>query len=243
MKLLKFLEAHSTINDVLKKEVSNFLVFVTHKPYREQQCCSLETGVLKVTLNKAAVLVVVSFLLVILIYSSVAQFDVFARPKNIEMLCHDATPTIKGAVTAEVCCQHINGAITVCNKCQYDANGKTVGSCINFYPEGQMPGGNSTGPPTNVLPPGDNNPSTLPPGSIIKVPPGTTNAGPITTTGNNTGSVNGTITKVPPGIFKPTGNATNATPPPTLLAKQTSSGHHHHKGIGTSNGNTNSTGH
>jgi len=70
-------------------------------------------------------------------------------------------------------------------------------------------------------------------------------AGNATNPGNNTG----TITKVLPGIFKPTGNATNASsPPPTLLAKQPSSGHHHHKGGGqtstsSSGSNTNSTGH
>jgi hypothetical protein len=65
-------------------------------------------------------------------------------------------------------------------------------------------------------------------------------AGNATSPGNNTG----TITKVLPGIFKPTGNATNASPPPTLLAKHPSSGHHHHKGsTSSSSSNTNSTGH
>jgi len=69
-------------------------------------------------------------------------------------------------------------------------------------------------------------------------------AGNATNPGNNTG----TITKVFPGIFKPTCNTTNASPQPTLLAKQPSSGHHHHKGGGqtstsSSSSNTNSTGH
>jgi hypothetical protein len=201
------------------------------------------------------------------------------------MLCHDATPTITGAVKAEVCCQHINGAITVCNKCQYDANGNTVGSCINFYPERQMPGGNSTSLPASAgaeVPPQSNNTGTPPLGSIFKVPPGTTSAGP--PSGNTTGgpvaimssdnppgcskqnpippnctinpfpSSGATNAQVPPGLFKPAGNITNApiTPknttlsPPTLkLSTQTGllQVHHHHKGGSTSSSNTNSTGH
>lgn len=131
--------------------------------------------------SKAVVLVVASFLVAILIYSSVSQFDVSARkPKNIDNLCRDATPTISGAVKAEVCCQIINGNITVCIKCQYDANDNSVGSCINFYPSRLT--ANSTGLPASAgsaLPPSGNNTGTpgktstgtLPPGSIIKVPP------------------------------------------------------------------------
>ena len=139
-------------------------------------------------LNKAVVPVVASFLLAILIYSAVTQFDVAARkPKQINNFCNPSTPTISGAVKAETCCQAINGVYTFCIKCQYDANDNTVGSCISFYPNRMA--ANSTSLPTpagNALPPPEgNNTSTLPPGSIIKVPPGTTNAHP--SLGNNSG--------------------------------------------------------
>src|SRR5690242_21960995 len=96
----------------------------------------------------AEVFVLTSILTVILIYSSITESAVIAKPKHIDNLCRDATPTIKGTVKAEVCCQIINGQTSVCIKCQYDANDNTVGSCINFYPERQMPGGSSTLPPT-----------------------------------------------------------------------------------------------
>ena len=76
--------------------------------------------------SKAVVLVVALFLLAILIYSSVAQFDVNARkPKHIDNLCYDGTPTTNGAVKAQIFCQVINGNVTVCIKCQYDANDNT----------------------------------------------------------------------------------------------------------------------
>jgi len=58
-------------------------------------------------------------------------------------------------------------------------------------------------------------------------------------TGNNTS----TITKLPPGAFKPTGNLTNSPTGPLLAKQPTSSGHQHHKGSTSSTGNTNSTGH
>jgi len=134
--------------------------------------------------SKAVVIVVVSFLLVVLIYSSVAQFDVSARkPKQINNFCNPSTPTITGAVKAETCCQAINGVYTFCTKCQYDANGNNVGGCINFYPSRLA--ANSTGLPTpagNALPPpgnntgtpGKTNTGTVPPASVIKVPPLTT---------------------------------------------------------------------
>jgi hypothetical protein len=102
-------------------------------------------------LSNEAVIFVTSFLLVTLIYDQINNLEVSARPpKHIDNLCRDATPTAPGAVTAQVCCQVINGAISVCTKCQYDADGKDVGGCINFYPERQMPGGNSTLPPTSA---------------------------------------------------------------------------------------------
>ena len=162
--------------------------------------------------SNTLILVVALFLLAILIYSSVAQFDVSARkPKQINNFCNPSTPTIKGAVKAETCCQAINGVYTFCIKCQYDANGNDVGGCINFYPSRLA--ANSTGLPTpagNALaPPGSDT------GPTIKVPPGVVNALPNATnalpTGDSTGTLPpGSIIKVPPGMI---GSATN--PPPT----------------------------
>jgi len=67
------------------------------------------------------------------------------------------------------------------------------------------PGGNATNP--------GNNTGTLPPGSIFKVPPGTTNGSP---TGNNTGSLPSlTLTKehnpASPNLLSSAGNTTNPT--------------------------------
>jgi hypothetical protein len=158
------------------------------------------------------ILVLALFLLAILIYSSVAQFDVSARkPKQINNFCNPSTPTITGAVKAETCCQAINGVYTFCIKCQYDANDNTVGSCISFYPSHLA--ANSTGLPTpagNALPPPGSDT-----GPTIKVPPGVVNALSNATNalppGNSTGTLPpGSIIKVPPGTI---GSATN--PPPT----------------------------
>ncbi len=185
---------------------------------------------------------------------------------------------------AQICCQVINGNISVCIKCQYDANDNTVGSCINFYPSRlaanstglPTPAGNALPPPgidtgptikvppgmlnalpnaTNALPP-SNSTSTLPPGSIIKVPPGTigsaTNPPP---TNNNTGNpIAMKSSDNPPGCSKKIPIPPNCTLNPfnnsaSNKAEQTqtqqTTGHHHkgsNTGASTSNGN-NSTGH
>lgn len=161
-------------------------------------------------LSKAVVvLVAVTFMLVIVAYSSIAQFySVSARPKNISFGCFKTTPTIKGAAYAETCCQFVKGNPVYCTNCQYDGNGNQVGQCEGWEPR-QTPGGNSTNPPSlgTVLPPSNNsgtrgltgnppslgNAPTTPsnntvklfPGSIFRVPPGTTNTGP---SGNKTGT-------------------------------------------------------
>jgi hypothetical protein len=179
--------------------------------------------------SEATVLVIMSFLIVTLIYGSVAQSELFGlRPKpTSSYTCYKSTATEPGAVSAQTCC-HVdydkNGnqvGSTVCTKCQYDTNGDLTSNCTTFYPKTGQTGG--------VTPPAS----------------ATTNAFP-TAGSNNTGPVNSTTTKALPGLFKPAGNADNAvppTPPPTLLAKQPSSGHHHHKGGSISSSNTNSTGH
>jgi hypothetical protein len=188
----------------------------------------------------------------ILIYSSVVKFDAFARPKKptTSYPCYDKTPLLLGGF-AQTCCTRTdygNGIVVTdnCQKCNYDDNGILIfSSCKDVDPPRTGQIGGVLTPPGNVgnaLPPPGNTTGTLPPGSIIKVPPGTTlgnNIGNGTNPGNNTS----TTTTVSPGIFKPTGNATNTPPPPTLLAKLPS-GHHHHKGGQTSKSasNTNSTG-
>jgi hypothetical protein len=127
------------------------------------------------------------------------------------------------------------------------------------------PSGNNTSSPgkasifnpirntTNALS-GNNNTGTLPPESIIKVPPGT--IGSATNPSNNTGTASlGNIIKVPVNHTNalPTGN-NSSTPPPALKLSQPSlAGQqpqmqqttHHHKGssTGASTSTGNSTGH
>jgi len=117
------------------------------------------------------------------------------------------------------------------------------------------PGVNALPNATNALPPG-NSTGTLPPGSIIKVPPGT--VGSATNPSNTTGTASlGNIIKVPVNHTNvlPTGNNTGTAPPalklsqPTLAGQQPqtqqTTGHHHHKGsnTGASTSDGNSTGH
>lgn len=198
--------------------------------------------------RKIVVFVVVSLLTMILIYSSIT--DAIAKPKHIDMLCRDATPTAPGAVKAEVCCQIINGNISVCNKCQYDANGNDVGGCINFYPQRQMPGGSSTLPATfagGSLFSGNNtgvvtNGQAGPPNRLGTVLPSSNN--------NNTGTPPAsTSTKehntASSNILSLTGNTGNPSTNNGQNQNQQTSEHHHHKsgqnGVGTpSTGNTQS---
>jgi hypothetical protein len=192
--------------------------------------------------RKVAVFVLTSILTVILIYSSITEFHAIAKPKHIDMLCRDATPTAPGAVKAEVCCQIINGNISVCTKCQYDANDNNVGSCINFYPQRQMPGGSSTLPPTfagGSLSSGNNtggaiNGQTGPPRNLgTELPLGSN---------NNTGTPPAlTVTKehntASPNVLSSTGNS---NPSASNGQSQQPSGHHH-KGE-QNGGGTSSTG-
>jgi hypothetical protein len=192
--------------------------------------------------RKIVVFVVASLLTMILIYSSTT--DAIAKPKHIDMLCRDATPTAPGAVKAEVCCQIINGNISVCNKCQYDANGNDVGGCVNFYPQRQMPGSSSTLPPAsagNFFPSSGNNTGgttngqTGPPNRLGTVLPSGNN--------NNTGTPPAlTVTKehntASPNVLSST---ENSNPNTSTGQGQQSSGHHHHKGE-QNGGGTSSTG-
>lgn len=189
------------------------------------------------------VFAVASLLTVILIYSSITEVEVIARPKHIDNLCREATPTIKGAVKAEVCCQIINGSISVCIKCQYDANDNTVGSCINFYPERQIQGGNSALPPTSAGASFSSNNTGLitngqtgPPSRLGNVHPSGSN--------NNTGTPPANIiTKEhnppSPKVLSSTGNSENP-----IGQNQRTSGHHNHGGISSTensqSGSTNS---
>ena len=181
----------------------------------ERHCYSLKTAMIK------AVLVVISLLLMILIYSSVVKFDVFAKPK-VYATCYDKT-RLPGGGYAMTCC-HVTdygGGVKVtddCTRCNYDSTGLLLfDTCKDVDPRTVQ----LFNPPRNVgnaLLPLGNNTGTLPQGGIIKVPPGTTNT--LTPIGNNTGNATtpgnnfGTTTTVPPGILKPAGNATNTPPPP-----------------------------
>lgn len=102
--------------------------------------------------SKAIVLVVISFLLVILIYSSVTEVDIFARPPKASYQCFKINTT--SPFYSEVCCQWINGNPVGCSQCWYDANGNSVGSCYNWTPKtGQPVMGNSSAPAGTLLPP------------------------------------------------------------------------------------------
>ncbi|NAL78519.1 hypothetical protein [Nitrososphaera sp. AFS] len=186
------------------------------------------------------VFAVASVLTVILIYSSITEVEVIARPKHIDNLCREATPTIKGAVKAEVCCQIINGSISVCIKCQYDANDNSVGSCINFYPERQVQGGNSALPPTSAgasFSSSNNtglitNGQTIPPSRLGNVHPSGSN--------NNTGTQPANIiTKehnpASPKVLSSTGNAGNP-----MGQNQRTSGHQNQQSENSQSGSTNS---
>lgn len=153
------------------------------------------------------------------------EFDVIAKPpKHIDTLCRDATPTAPGAVKAQICCNVVNGVIQMCNKCQYDANDNAIDSaCINFYPERQMPGGNTTLPPPSlgtVLPSSGNNTGLMTNGQTG--PPN--HLGTVLSSGsnNNTSTLpTKTITKehntASPNVLSSTGNPTTNTGNPIRM--------------------------
>jgi hypothetical protein len=140
--------------------------------------------------SKVVVFVVVLLLAVALIFSSTSQ--ILAKPRQAgPVTCRYGGP---GKV---MCCQDRPGAyastVTWCTVCD---NTSPPSNCSDRYcVSGCMFArltGNITGtllPPTNALPPSGNSTGTPPPGSIIKVPPGTigsaTNPPP---TNNNTGN-------------------------------------------------------
>jgi hypothetical protein len=168
-------------------------------PSRELHSYSLKRNLL----GRAAVLVVISFLLFILIYSSVIQVDMFAKPK-ITMTCTKGTPSLSarlaGAVFSEVCCQSVPGAEVYCVNCDYDANGNSVGDCTRYYPKTVQTG--PIGP--------------QPPSTGTALPPSGNHTGTVTTRPSHLGTVlppsNSTSTPGKTIIFNPIRNATNAAP-------------------------------
>lgn len=195
------------------------------------------------TAIKGMLLVVASFLLIVLIYSSITEVDLFAKPPpKVTMTCYKSTPTAPGAASAETCCQYVSGMSPYCSKCQYRADGSAL-SCINFYPSGLQRGSPSAGtalPPSlgTVLPSSGNNTGlasngqTGPPNHLGTVLPSVSN--------NNTGTPPAlTVTKehntASPNALSSAGNTGNPN---------TNTGHHHkneQNGGGTaSTGNTQS---
>ena len=138
--------------------------------------------------KEAVIVVVISFLAVILIYSSVAKFDAFARSKIESGGCTQRDPTKPGATSAKECCWTVtnydkSGRITdvysLCQTCEYDSNGNKI-DCRNTSSSRNTGLGNtlppSAGfaqppstppppPPSNALPPSSSLPSTCPDGS------------------------------------------------------------------------------
>jgi len=152
--------------------------------------------------KEALILVILSFLLVILVYSSVAKFDTFARSSITATGCTKRDPTKPGATSASECCWLVTnyqaGKITnvysLCQTCEYDSNGNKI-DCRNTSPSGRNVGANpeklagggqsSIGPPQPPPPPPPSN--ALPPSTTC--PDGSTPDAngncPTSTTTNN----------------------------------------------------------
>jgi uncharacterized membrane protein YgcG len=177
-------------------------------------------------------LVTASLLLIVLIYSSVSEVDIFARPPKVTMDCFKTGPTLTGAAYAETCCQSVGGKTSYCVTCEYDANGNGVGACIgSAYRTRQPIMGNSTAPAGTLLPPSGNNS-----GTVTNGPP---HLGTVLPSGsnNNTGTPPAKIiTKehnaASPNVISSTGN-----PSANTGQNQQNSENLHHKGSGTSSSN------
>lgn len=191
-------------------------------------------------------LVVMMFLLVILICSSVTKFEVFARPPATATSCVVVKPTAPGAVYAERCCDtttYFNSlgqpthSSTDCQVCQYSGGGSLV-DCSTVFNTGNTGGFNHVPPPTNALPTS----SISPTGNNTSIPPALS-----ITKEHNLGSPKGfsspaqkqqPTTNTCPDGSQPDANGNCPTsPPPTATNQQvtpptttTTSSHHHHKG-------------
>jgi hypothetical protein len=210
--------------------------------------------------SKSVVLVIVSFLLVTLIYSSVTKFNVFALKKYVgEIACFPKGALYLSEATQVTCCQNTyyqDGlVIRYCTDCDNTQPPSNCGPRYEANRGGVNPPGLPTpaGGATNALPPSGNNSGT----------PGTSIFNPVRNATNAVPSSNGTSTPPPGSIIKvpvnhtnalPTSNNTGTTPPslklsqPSLAGQQTqtqqTTGHHHkvsNTGASTSGGN--STGH
>jgi hypothetical protein len=143
--------------------------------------------------KNAVVLVVISFLLVILIYSSVAKFDVFAKPRKTSITC-TSTNTSSTDYTEKCCWYEWNddpnqftGAVHMCQVCEHVgdyavycdppyAGSRTAAPPVSGLPpsagSAQPPSGNNTGGITNG--------QTGPPNRLGTFFPSTNNSGGIT---------------------------------------------------------------
>jgi hypothetical protein len=100
--------------------------------------------------KEVVILVVVSFLLVMLIYSSVANFA-FARKKISSVnTCYKSTPDKPSATSADICCTmfYSNGKLSssLCQKCNYDSDGNKIDCRIYST----MAGPGSVAPPPSA---------------------------------------------------------------------------------------------
>ncbi len=81
--------------------------------------------------KNAVVLAVIPFLVIMLIYSSEANFDAFARAVTGHS-CWESNPTKAGAVSAQTCCWTTYDTATgklisrVCQTCEYDKSGNRI---------------------------------------------------------------------------------------------------------------------
>jgi hypothetical protein len=175
--------------------------------------------------KEAVILAVILFMAVILIYSSVAKFDAFARSSTISTGCTKRDPTKPGATSAKECCWGVtvtddkSGRITdvysLCQTCEYDSNGNKI-DCRDTSPLRNTGLGNTPPPSVGTEQP----PSPTPP--LHPVPPpsaGTEQPSTLQTTTCPDGSAPGANSKCP------TNTTTNQQLAPTSSPSQ-----HHHKG-------------
>jgi uncharacterized membrane protein YgcG len=202
------------LNTVLTLKMSSFLDIMWDQ-------------IMVTTSRKTLVFVVASLLTVILIYGSVAQFQVFAKPKTGSQSCINLgavySARTNGMAFGQRCCSTSVGlfsVMTVCQTCYYGDSSYTFQITCD-PPESRSQGGNSTLPPSlgTVLPSSGNNTMGLTngqpslPGRLGTVLP---------SSGNNTGTLPAqTITKehntASPNVLSSTGNPTTNTGNPIRM--------------------------
>jgi hypothetical protein len=176
--------------------------------------------------ESAIVVVIISFLAIILIYSSVAKFNAFARNKIESGGCTTRDPTKPGATSAKECCWTVtdydkSGRITdvysLCQTCEYDSSGNKI-DCRDTSPSRSTGLGNTLPPSAGFAQP----PSTTPPPPSNALPPSSSSALPSQSKQQTT-----LTTTCPDGSAR---DANGNCPSSTTTNQQVVPSQHHHKG-------------